>query len=227
MNQVPVMDSSKMRKFELDDIIGYQSVSVLQNENVPIEKFPILPNSTHSSHHCRYAKFTRLSLGAVVLLFFTSMFLYLFIGQIVPVAVSAPDPEHIEKSSFECPPCDFHQCEGSLCEYPFMCTGGAANGGCASLAGDWPKSGVCSSCCNRQHCDATIAAGSEDSRACTKCSTSQCSRLASISRQRCGRDAPFVCVEGSARMGCSADKFAWLAGKDTLCSECCESSTCT
>ncbi|CAN0422124.1 unnamed protein product, partial [Phaeothamnion confervicola] len=94
---------------------------------------------------------------------------------------------------------------------------------CSPTAG-WATSGVCDSCCSMEDCPETIAAGGTIDGACTTCDEDQCAAFGGY--QRCGSGAPYVCVEGSARFGCSSDEFHWPAMESTQCSSCCDVSAC-
>ena len=42
----------------------------------------------------------------------------------------------------------------------------------------------------------------------------------------CGDEAPYQCLDGSARFGCNADESYWMSAVDTLCGDCCDARTC-
>lgn len=122
----------------------------------------------------------------------------------------------------KCAPCTFIQCKANLCDAtldPYQCTNGGALNGCAVKEDTWSKSGVCNECCSAIDCEETVGAGNtdDDVAPCGDCTPSQCSALAKVSSQSCYEAAPFVCVEGSSRMGCSADPYHWPAMAETQC----------
>ena len=124
--------------------------------------------------------------------------------------------------SGKCAPCTFIQCKADLCDAvldPYQCTSGGALNGCTVNEETWSKSGVCNECCSAVDCKKTVAAGNtdDDVAACGDCSPAQCSKLAAVSSQSCHDAAPYVCVEGSSRMGCSADPYHWAAMVETQC----------
>merc|ERR1712150_311234 len=41
----------------------------------------------------------------------------------------------------------------------------------------------------------------------------------------CGSAAPYQCVDGSGRYGCSGDEHHWLVGT-IACNKCCDTNTC-
>lgn len=122
----------------------------------------------------------------------------------------------------KCAPCTFIQCKADLCDAiqdPFQCTKGAAVNGCSVKEETWSLSGVCEECCSAVDCAETIAGGDNDDKVapCGDCTEDQCATLALVSSQMCYKSAPYVCVEGSSRMGCSADPYHWPAMAETQC----------
>lgn len=122
----------------------------------------------------------------------------------------------------KCSPCTFIQCKADLCDAiqdPYQCTKGAALNGCSVKEETWSLSGVCDECCSAIDCAETIAAGDNDDKVapCGDCTEDQCEALALVSTQMCYKSAPYVCVEGSSRMGCSADPYHWPAMAETQC----------
>lgn len=117
-------------------------------------------------------------------------------------------------------------CDASLS--PYVCTSGAAHNGCAGEETAWSTSGVCDECCSMEECESTEEAGGAGAgvAACAECTSEQCTALSEVSIQKCGGTAPFVCVAGSARMGCSEDPYHWSALPDTQCSDCCNQLSC-
>jgi hypothetical protein len=128
----------------------------------------------------------------------------------------------------ECGPCDFSACVASQCDpigSPFICTEGKAARGCAADSQAWTASALCETCCSVEECAETIAAGGEIEGMCEPCGESDCEIFGGY--QRCGNDAPYVCTSGSACFGCSGDKYHWPAMEMTMCSSCCDMTSCT
>ena len=122
----------------------------------------------------------------------------------------------------KCAPCTFIQCKADLCDAlldPYQCTSGGAVNGCTVKEDTWSKSGVCDSCCSAIDCKKTVASGNTDDEVapCGDCTPAQCTTLKAVSAQTCYKAAPYVCVEGSSRMGCSADPYHWAAMAETQC----------
>lgn len=158
----------------------------------------------------------------------------LIIGANVPATtVTIESPSSSSSSSsplpFTCGECNFEQCVSDMCAktQPYLCTAGAAAHGCGPDAEMWPQSGSCTSCCSTKNCQRTIAKGAGGHPSCVnECSSDQCAYLSSISDQKCGEEAPYVCLAGSARMGCSDNIFYYAATLPTICSRCCDTISC-
>ena len=158
----------------------------------------------------------------------------LIIGANVPATtVTIESPSSSSSSSsplpFTCGECNFEQCVSDMCAktQPYLCTAGAAAHGCEPDAEMWPQSGSCTSCCSTKNCQRTIAKGAGGHPSCVnECSSDQCAYLSSISDQKCGEEAPYVCLAGSARMGCSDNIFYYAATLPTICSRCCDTISC-
>ena len=159
----------------------------------------------------------------------------LIIGANIPattVTIESPSSSSSSSSSplpFTCGECNFQQCVSDMCAktQPYLCTAGAAAHGCGPDAEMWPQSGSCTSCCSTKNCQRTIAKGAGGHPSCVnECSSDQCAYLSSISDQKCGEEAPYVCLNGSARMGCSDNIFYYAATLPTICSRCCDTISC-
>ena len=122
------------------------------------------------------------------------------------------------KSTFVCSDeCTFAECTASMCQSTaFLCSSGAALNGCVSSETYWPSTSVCSSCCNMVNC-AEVLANPDNAASCLPCTVSQCESLASVSNQRCGPTAPYVCLAGSSKMGCNANKYYWASMQNSQC----------
>ena len=114
--------------------------------------------------------------------------------------------------------CDFLTCEASGCDKemnPHYCVD---NGGCSPTP--W-RPEDCAEYCSLADCAARDPDGA-DSCAGVDCPNARCEAALGL----CGDDAPFQCLEGSARFGCSGDAYGWASVADTLCSSCCDARTC-
>ena len=158
----------------------------------------------------------------------------LIIGANIATTVTIESPSSSSSSSssplpFTCGECNFEQCVSDMCAktQPYLCTAGAAAHGCGPDAEMWPQSGSCTSCCSTKNCQRTIVKGAGGHPSCVnECSSDQCAYLSSISDQKCGEEAPYVCLAGSARMGCSDNIFYYAATLPTICSRCCDTISC-
>jgi hypothetical protein len=108
--------------------------------------------------------------------------------------------------------CDLAACQSNTCglDVPYLCTTGESLYGCAL---NWAPLG-CSECCDSSTCVEVMKAAVKP---CKECSASQCAELYKSSDQRCGAENPYVCLEGSARLGCSEDSKAWKSMTSTTC----------
>jgi len=125
--------------------------------------------------------------------------------------------------------CSFYECKKSGCDpvvNPFLCVTTAPPApylGCSSVP--WPEE-VCRDACGLGQCSKTKPP--VDAPTCkVHCPSEWCSHLNSPEPgQRCGSDAPFQCLAGSAAMGCSADEYKFALVANTTCSACCDVSSC-
>lgn len=129
-----------------------------------------------------------------------------------------------------CGSCASDVCELQACPASdYLCTSGSAKWGCSSDATLWPSSPeLCDACCDTSACAddtavseavETSAAASVESSDCAACSEAQCALEA------CPADAPYMCTEGSSKLGCSSDATLWSTSD--LCSSCCDISRCS
>jgi len=121
--------------------------------------------------------------------------------------------------------CTFGECYSSSCNAkvaPFTCLrhNGGTHGGCSPT--EWTES-TCDDQCSLEHCaDISIP---EDTASCAgvECGDDWCTTIG----QTCGPSVPYQCTKGSSRFGCSANPLEWtLFSKDTVCSVCCDATTC-
>jgi hypothetical protein len=126
----------------------------------------------------------------------------------------------------ECRECNFRECKRTLCDHaiaPFVCISGAANDGCASTSNAWIGNSVCDECCDSSNCVATELAAEDDSISlCPACSAQECQTFSS----KCDVKDPYMCLEGGARYGCSADKYHWPTALNGICTQCCDLTKC-
>lgn len=61
----------------------------------------------------------------------------------------------------------------------------------------------------------------------TTCENRKCTSSWCEGGQVCPKDAPFQCVDGSGRFGCSMDALHWTLRVGTnVCTDCCDTTTC-
>lgn len=125
--------------------------------------------------------------------------------------------------------CSFHECEQSGCDRvanPFLCVTvepPAPYMGCSSVP--WPEA-ACPNACSIEQCSKVVP--SLDEPTCqVRCPAAWCAQINSpVPQQRCSADAPFQCLAGSAAKGCAADQYHFASVSDTMCSSCCDVSSC-
>ena len=120
-------------------------------------------------------------------------------------------------------PCNSNECPGhgninNECGSGarYVCTSGAAAGGCAANATSWEMTSACDSCCDRWHPQSC----NECKRQCTE---DECNRF------NCPAVAPWVCASGKAQGGCGKNQQSWSMGiraNNGQCDDCCDSSAC-
>ena len=125
-----------------------------------------------------------------------------------------------------CPPCSHDVCESEMNRCPqyektYVCTAGANRGGCSRAPWD-TNDYTCSACCELTHCqkasqtvmhtDTTIL----DEETCPLCTREFCQKTKVL----CPLDgsAPFFCMNGPSRGGCSPNP--WVLGNGD-CEQCC------
>ena len=101
---------------------------------------------------------------------------------------------------------------------PFHCK---SNNGCSATP--WAK-GTCDDDdqCSLKICDSYTIPDSAKSCEGVECGAQWCKGW-----QKCGNVAPFQCLEGASRYGCSSDELSWtIKSGDNVCSKCCDARTC-
>lgn len=158
-------------------------------------------------------------------------------------------------SSGETRSCTFAECQRTMCDEnnsPFVCTAGkfstsidvdiflliancvcfalfplftgAAHDGCASTAAAWAHNSVCTDYCDISQCSSTEHTSTDDTIGkCDACTPSECLTYGT----KCTSPDVFVCVDGSARYGCSADQYQWPSSINSICNACCDTTTCS
>lgn len=145
---------------------------------------------------------------------------------------TSPQTDFHSKSFVKTPPaCSTIECFATNCDKqlaPFLCTSGNAKFGCSDRASTWVDDKICTTSCDLRDCDLNAMVEDEASlpRHCDDCTKEQCDFLAKEFFQSCGDAAPFVCLNGSSRFGCSESPFMWAAAVNTTCSECCNKLSC-
>ncbi len=71
-----------------------------------------------------------------------------------PPSPSPSPPQPPLPPTRDCPKCNSTACSHEGCSWstPYLCTGGAAIGGCSADPSFWPKSSACTGCCDSQVC---------------------------------------------------------------------------
>jgi len=119
--------------------------------------------------------------------------------------------------------CTFDECYASMCNKgvaPYTCIDGGPGGGCSATP--FIEGGTCADQCNLGICDSLDIP--EDYPSCegVACGEDWCKI-----GQLCGPAVQYQCTQGSSRYGCSDDKLAWtLRTSGSVCSECCDITTC-
>jgi hypothetical protein len=119
--------------------------------------------------------------------------------------------------------CTYDECHASGCDAstaPFLCVDPLkAHYGCSPTP--WTEMS-CGDGCSLEHCAETSPSVNQKSCRGVSCGEERCG----TDYQKCGADAPFQCVTGSAAMGCSSNEFDWMTVSDDLCSSCCDTNAC-
>lgn len=122
--------------------------------------------------------------------------------------------------------CTFEECNAASCDVdtaPFTCVrnNGGVHGGCSPRP--WARE-HCEHQCDLSDCEYVRIPISADSCKYVKCDKAWC---ASNNTVRCPDAAPYQCLEGSAKFGCSTDLDMWgFKTVNTTCSKCCDTVTC-
>ena len=130
-----------------------------------------------------------------------------------------------EEAARRCPPCSQEQCHSDLNRCPvydktYVCTNGPNSGGCSDSP--WSLApGLCSECCDLTNCPKVspleIPASAEaNATGCPGCTDEECE---SSNGHLCPiRVAPYLCIEGLSKGGCSP--YPWLLDEGE-CQKCC------
>ena len=125
-----------------------------------------------------------------------------------------------------CRSCSFLECKRTLCDVkldPYICVKGAAMDGCAPNEAAWVESSTCTECCDAAKCASTLPVEGKDNIAmCGPCSDEECITYG----YACGYLSSYVCTDGSARYGCSDDKYHWPTALNGICNKCCDIRKC-
>ena len=119
--------------------------------------------------------------------------------------------------------CTFEECYASNCNQdvnPYTCLwhNGGFHGGCSAIP--WTQES-CEVSCSLAHCkDLPIP---DTIKGCTDACPNEWCRGGQV----CHVTAPYQCMTGSARFGCSAEPLMWTLKTDgSTCSSCCDTGTC-
>mmetsp|Transcript_30423 Transcript_30423/g.39849 ORF Transcript_30423/g.39849 Transcript_30423/m.39849 type:complete len:188 (+) Transcript_30423:108-671(+) len=137
--------------------------------------------------------------------------------------IEGSDPLLRVGSSNAAPPCTYDECYPMRCNaklHPYLCLekNGGWHGGCSS--NEWLDY-TCDRQCNLEDCDSYEV---PDDASCkgVECDADWCEWAG----KKCSSAAPFQCVDGGGRLGCSGDEMHWTIGT-TSCVKCCDTDTCT
>lgn len=135
--------------------------------------------------------------------------------------------EEAEEAARRCPPCTYKQCHSDLNRCPlyertYVCTAGPNIGGCADSP--WlSEPGICTQCCDLTNCprisplDLPTKQADETEESCPVCSEEDCE---SSNGKLCPiQVAPFLCIDGMSKGGCSP--WPW-SSHDGQCQRCCK-----
>jgi len=117
------------------------------------------------------------------------------------------------------PECSHKECLTTGCpeSAPYKCHD---NNGCSPIP--WTAPRTCRDQCTLKNCSHEISPGSETCEG-VACDTKSCEGY-----QKCGASAPYQCLKGGSTNGCNADPFGWtVRSGDNVCSECCDTRTCS
>jgi hypothetical protein len=158
-------------------------------------------------------------------LFVSFLVLFSYVGmQMLSPSHNGSLLSNLASTPTSCPDCTFKECQRTLCPKvaPYVCTTGAAHDGCGSLPAAWIGNSVCTTCCDSLSCSSTLPGPHEDIKLCAACTPSECSTFA----KRCDSKSPYVCTDGGATNGCTADKYHWPSALNGICNKCCDISQC-
>lgn len=122
-------------------------------------------------------------------------------------------------NSLPSPECTITECFTSGCPQtsPFLCR---SNNGCSSST--W-LIGTCLTQCTLANCSLDIPSNAKSCHG-IPCSKEWCH---DHKGQMCGMVAPYQCLDGSSRFGCTDDEFGWgIRVGENVCSDCCDTRTC-
>jgi len=123
-------------------------------------------------------------------------------------------------------PCTFQECYGSSCNHlvaPYTClfNNGGPHGGCSPTP--WIK-GTCTTQCDLTDC-ASLSIPDDTASCDSPCDDKTVCQI--FGARLCPTLTPFQCTAGSAKFGCSSEKFEWsLRTSDATCSACCHTQSC-
>mmetsp|Transcript_5230 Transcript_5230/g.9179 ORF Transcript_5230/g.9179 Transcript_5230/m.9179 type:complete len:202 (-) Transcript_5230:167-772(-) len=177
----------------------------------------------HSGYYTRKINLKTLLVAGCVLFGVFGFARHVFPSQ---VDEEVPAFNMLEGSSNADRACTFRECEKAQCDHdvaPFVCLihNGGPHMGCSGT--EWtPES--CDDQCDLSNCDSIPIPDDVESCESIECGDEWC-----MGGQTCPGDAaPFQCMNGSARFGCSADKYHWVVStSENECSECCDTTSCS
>jgi hypothetical protein len=117
--------------------------------------------------------------------------------------------------------CTFEECTSAACDFslaPYLCLfhNGGYHGGCSPS--HW-TSDSCTESCDLSTCTSLKIPDNVHSCRGVECSKSWCS-----GEQVCSnKAAPYQCLDGPGRYGCSDDEYHWVTNN---CPSCCDASLC-
>lgn len=106
-----------------------------------------------------------------------------------------------------CRPCEYEECQRNNCDATesYVCVSGTSRDGCSPDSTAWTNTSDCKECCDASKCSSTKPKRGKVYDGCDVCSKSECETFS----HKCPKSSPYVCVNGSAVNGCSADSGHW------------------
>jgi hypothetical protein len=204
----------------------YNTITIISSDE-ELSQVTTVNSSTHQQSNCR--KVLPALLYAILIGFACTVAIIIILTTVSPSSetlTTATNQDFLllpttttSSNPLPSPECTITECFTSGCPKtsPFLCR---SNNGCSSST--W-LTGTCLTQCTLAKCTSDIPS---DAQSChgIPCSKEWCH---DHKGQMCGILAPYQCIEGSSRFGCTDDEFGWgIRVSESVCSGCCDSRTC-